>query len=217
MSGVIFVTADRNEAGAKPAPNYSQVVDNTDPDRFESDGHWGTSSYGKGVNGEDYRFARPTDDTSLARFKVQIPEDGEYAIYARWPKAKGLNRSVPIGVRTASGVEWTWVDQRKNGGRWVKLGVFEMEAGDDYSVRISRETAGKAYVGADAVKVEQVSARRPASVPEEQPKSSNSTRSEEPTSSKGEEVVEKAREWTGTAYRLGGASRAPVWTAPASR
>ncbi len=110
-SGVIFVAADRNEAWARPAPDYSQVVDNTDPNRFEVDGDWGASSYGKGVNGDDYRFARPTDDTSLARFKVQIPEDGEYAIYARWPKAKGLNRSEPIGVRTASGVEWTRVDQ----------------------------------------------------------------------------------------------------------
>jgi hypothetical protein len=47
-----------------------------------------------------------------ARFKVEIPERANYAVYARWPKVKGLNDSVPVGVETASGTKWTKVNQQ---------------------------------------------------------------------------------------------------------
>lgn len=192
IAGVIFL-ADTPEVEGEPG---SHVVDNATEDRFESDGDWGTSSYGRGVHDEDYRFARPAEDSEPARFKVEIPEDGDYAVYARWPKVKGLNSSVPIGVATASGVEWTRVNQQQNGGRWVKLGVYTMEAGDDYSILFSRETSGTDYVGADAVKVERVADSS------REPEASSSS-----SNSRGEEVVKEAKKWSGVPYRLGGATR----------
>ncbi|HZC19720.1 MAG TPA: hypothetical protein VE225_08395, partial [Rubrobacteraceae bacterium] len=144
------VVSGVSEALAGPG---SQVVENTTEGRFEVDDEWGTSSYGLGVSGKDYRFARPSENAAPARFKVEIPETGNYAVYARWPEVKGLNDSVPIGVEAASGTEWTKVNQQKNGGRWVRLGVYAMKAGDDHSVKLSRQTSGKDYVVADAVKV----------------------------------------------------------------
>jgi cell wall-associated NlpC family hydrolase len=192
IAGAIFL-AVAPEVEGEPG---SRVVDNATEDRFGSDGAWGTSSYGRGVHGEDYRFARPAENSEPARFKVEIPEDGDYAVYARWPKVKGLNASVPIGVATASGVEWTRVNQQRNGGRWVKLGVYSMEAGDDYSILLSRETSGTEYVGADAVKVERVAD------PAREPEASSSS-----SDSRGEEVVKEAKKWSGVPYRLGGATR----------
>ena len=187
--GSIVLVASASEIGAKSG---SWMVDNATEGRFDAPEDWGTSSYGRGISKEDYRFARPEENSEPARFKVEIPEDGDYAVYARWPEVNGLNASVPIGVATASGVEWVQVNQQKNGGRWVKLGVYEMEAGDDYSVLFSRETSGTDYVGADAVKAEKVA---------------DSSREPKASGSRGEEVVREAKKWSGVRYRLGGATR----------
>ncbi len=189
------VAAGVTEALAEPDAGEG-VVENTTEGRFEADEGWGSSSYGHGVSGENYRFARPSEDGEDARFKVEIPERANYAVYARWPKVKGLNASVPVGVATASGVEWTRVNQQKNGGRWVKLGVYKMEANDDSSVLFSRETSGTDYVGADAVKVEKVADSS------REPEAGSSA-----SGSRGEEVVREAKKWSGVRYRLGGATR----------
>jgi cell wall-associated NlpC family hydrolase len=179
----------------------SQMVENTTEGRFEADEEWGTSSYGLGVSGENYRFARPSGDSGAARFKLEIPETANYAVYASWPKVKGLNDSVPVGVETASGTEWTKVNQQKNGGRWVRIGVYEMEAGDDYSVKFSRQTSGDDYVAADAVKVKKIS---PVAASSKEP--SRSDRPKAASGQRGEDVVREARKWSGVRYHLGGES-----------
>lgn len=204
------VAAGVTEALAEPDAEPG-VVENTTEGRFKVSEGWGSSSYGLGVFGKNYRFARPSEDPGLAQFKVEIPETANYAIYVRWPKVKGLNDSVPVGVETASGTEWTEVNQQKNGGRWVRLGVYEMEAGDDYSVKFSRQTSGDDYVAADAVKVKKVS--------EIAASSKEASRSDGPeaaservsaSAQKGEDVVKEARKWSGVRYRLGGESRSGV-------
>ncbi len=188
------------EAESAPAP-YSQVVDNSAENRSEADEGWGASSYGLGVYEKNYRFARPARDEPSARFKVKIPETARYAVYARWPEVKGLNPSAPVGITTTSGVEWTRVNQQQNGGRWVRIGVFEMAAGDDYKVRFSRATADRGYVIADAVKVVQVSSGAA---------SSKASQRDAPTARKGQEVVKEARTYMRVPYKLGRASRSGI-------
>ncbi len=188
----------------------SGVVENTIEGRFEAGDDWGTSSYGRGVYGENYRFARPSEDGGDARFKVEIPERANYAVYARWPKVTGLNDSVPVGVETASGTKWTKVNQQKNGGRWVRIGEYEMGAGSDYSVKFSRQTSGEDYVAADAVKVKKISEAAPAREASkgDGPKATSERASVSGWS--GEDVVREARTWIGVRYRLGGESRRGV-------
>jgi cell wall-associated NlpC family hydrolase len=53
-------------------------------------------------------------------------------------------------VRTSSGTKWTTVDQSKDGGYWVQIGTYDMEAGDYYAVRIS-DGHGSGRAVADAV------------------------------------------------------------------
>ena len=194
---------------AKSAPTrYSQEVDNADEGRFRTDEGWGVSSYGTGVYEDDYRFARPSEDELFAWFRLAIPETAKYAVYARWPRVKGLNDSVPVGVETASGFEWTEVNQQRDGGRWVRVGVFEMEAGDEYSVVFSNKTGGEEYVAADAVKVVQVSSGETSSEKKKKPSSAKS--SDPPVDAEGQEVVREARRWFGVPYRLGRASRTGI-------
>jgi cell wall-associated NlpC family hydrolase len=203
------VAAGVTEALAEPDPEPG-VVENTTGGRFEADDDWGASSYGRGVSGENYRFAHPSEDGGDARFKVEIPERANYAVYARWPKVKGLNDSVPVGVETDSGTKWTKVNQQKNGGRWVRIGEYEMEAGDGHSVKFSRQTSGDEYVAADAVKVKKVSEAAPArrALKGSGPEATSERASASAQSS--EEVVREARKWIGVRYRLGGESRRGV-------
>ncbi len=200
---VVLVAGAAVAAGAPEAvsASYSQVVDNATEGRFKADGGWGASSYGLGVYEENYRFARPSEAPAFAEFKVEIPETANYAVHVRWPKVDGLNDSAPVGVTTTSGTKWTKVNQRENGGRWVRLGVYEMQAGDDYSVRFSRRTSGEGYVIADAVKVERVSSAASSKETSERDSASRPT---------GKEVVREAKKWSGVRYRLGGASRSGI-------
>src|SRR3712207_9450670 len=56
-----------------------------------------------------------------------------------------------FAVRATSGIKRTKVDQRKDGGLWVKVGEYEMEGGDRYAVRISPAPRKEGRVVADAV------------------------------------------------------------------
>jgi cell wall-associated NlpC family hydrolase len=209
VAAVGVVAAGVTEALAEPDAEPG-VVENTTEGRFEADEGWETSSYGHGVSGENYRFARPSEDGEGAQFKVEVPERANYAVYARWPKVKGLNDSVPVGVETVSGTEWTKVNQQKNGGRWMRIGEYEMEAGDDYSVEFSRQTSGDDYVAADAVKVKKVSEAAPAREASKGDGPGATSERASASGQSGEDVVREARKWIGVRYRLGGESRRGV-------
>jgi hypothetical protein len=141
------------ESGPAQAESYRQVVDNAGK-RFSAPSVWRTSTDGTGINGRDYRYTRPKAVSQAASFKVRRPETGRYVVYARWPKARGLNTAAPIGVRLASGgIRWKNVDQTRNGGRWVRLGAYRMKKGDDAAILVSRWTSGKGRVAADAVRI----------------------------------------------------------------
>lgn len=181
---------------------YSQVVDNSDEERFATSKSWKKGDSGKGINGDDYLVARPAKKGAHALFEVAVPSDGEYAVYARWPKVRGLNDSVPVGVETAYGTKWSTVDQSKDGGLWVRLGEFEMRKDEKFPVRISHNTEGNGNVAADAVKIEKISSyEEPPADRADRVAPSEGTRA---TSAIGSRVVIEARKYIGTRYLLGG-------------
>ena len=106
-----------------------------------------------------------SDDGVPARFKVEIPATGSYSVYAWWPARASNSAAARFGVSTTSGVKWTEVDQRKDGGMWVKLGAYEMEAGDSYAIQISGSSEAAGEVVADAVQVLSGGSRRPPRTP----------------------------------------------------
>lgn len=144
------------ETQSKP---YSMVVDNAQAQRFYAPGAWKTSAYSGQRFGKNYAYARPAK-SAPSRFKVRIPTTARYAVYARWPANRGYNAATAFGVRTTNGMSWKRVDQRKNGGRWVKLGEHRIARGDAYKVFVSRNSRGSRYVIADAVRVVQVTPER---------------------------------------------------------
>jgi cell wall-associated NlpC family hydrolase len=202
----LFAAAIVGVSAWEPAEGatYEQVVDNSDKGRFAASGSWKKGDSGEAINGDDYRFAPPSDEAANALFKVKIPADGEYAVYARWPEVPGLNGSARVGVETAYGTQWTKVDQRRDGGSWVRIGRFELREGNDYSVEISRDTDGEGNVVADAVKVSTISSyegRSPSEPPTEETAADASA--EQRTASAagaGSAVVKDAKTFLGVRY-----------------
>ena len=143
--------AEAREIMQPPTP-YSQIVDNASAGRFSQLG-WEESTGGKArYYGTGYSYVDASRVGAPALFKVEIPTTDYYTVYARWPDLKGNNPATRIGVSTTSGIEWTKVDQRRDGGMWVRIGAYEMEPGDHYAVQISGYRA-KGRVVADAVMV----------------------------------------------------------------
>jgi cell wall-associated NlpC family hydrolase len=140
----------RDTAQEERLPNYSQVVDDTSDVRFDAPG-WKMGSTDDLAHGGSYASSGADGPgAGVARFKLKVPTSGNYALYAWWPSQAGNSTAARFGVTTASETRWTTVDQTKDGGLWVKLGAYDMKAGDGYAVRVSpADGSGRAV--ADAV------------------------------------------------------------------
>ena len=167
-----------------PAP-YSQVVDNASPGAVSEPG-WSRGTGKEQYYGENYSYVEPSEAGAPARFKVEIPATDHYTVYARWPDLEGNNPATRFGVSTTSGIKWLKVDQRRDGGMWVRLGAYEMEAGEGYAVQVSAYRA-KARVVADAVMVVRGTQVTP---PE----------TDAGAQARGGDVVQRARNHIGTPY-----------------
>ncbi len=94
------------------------------------------------------------ENKSVARWSVEMPEDGEYAVYVSY---KTLPTSVEDAVYTINyldGKKTIKVNQRMGGGTWIYLGHYPLKKGVNSNVvELSNESAQKGVITADAVKV----------------------------------------------------------------
>jgi hypothetical protein len=178
----------------EPPEPYSQVVDNASTERFSGEG-WETSS---GAYGGDYSYREPSADAAPANFKVEIPETGYYTVYARWPARQTNSTATRFGISTTSGIEWVQEDQQRDGDMWIRLGEFEMEAGDNYSVHVSPSSQDQGQAIADAVMV--VRGTQVAPPEDGAVVSSESLRGGRGGRANGKDIVRAARRHIGTEY-----------------
>ena len=181
-------------------PDYSQVVDNSS-ERFEAPG-WKTGDSGLDYYGEDYSVAG--EGTESARFKVKVPATGVYSVYAWWHAEGGNDSSARFGVSTPEGVRWTEVNQRKDGGFWVKLGQYEMKKGDRYAVQVAPGSGEEGTAVADAVAVVRgVTSAPPDDSYDEGSEGSSGLRTTADRSSRSKvrDLIRKARSFQGTRYK----------------
>ena len=182
-------------------PPYSQVIDNSTPHRFKAPG-WITGSSKPDSYHKDYRLASPSKGVKPARYKIEIPATDTYSVYAWWPAKRNNNAEARFGIRTTSGVRWAKVNQRREGGLWVKLGEYRMEAGDRYAVRVPATSRREGHIVADGVAVVRgvLSARPERSY--EKAADEGAPHAGSTSAVKGERIVEVARSHMGTSYRL---------------
>ncbi len=191
------------EASAAP---YQQVVDNSNGNRFKVTTAWGVSSYSSQRYGKNYRFAKPAR-RGAAAYKFKTPRTGFYTVCGRWPSNNGYNNYTAIRISTTSGVKIRRVNQRKNGGRWVKLGTYRIKGGDAYRVAVLRKSNRAGYVIADAFKIRRAADSK--GVACTTPRSSSSADSDSSgggltSVQKGNRIVEVGKRYLGTPYYLGG-------------
>jgi cell wall-associated NlpC family hydrolase len=183
----------------EPPTPYSQVVDNATPGRFYSVRPWKKSDGRSTRYGKDFRHTRPGKGANPAWFKVRIPTSGHYTVYARWPATDGNNPATRFRVHTASGLRNVQVNQRRDGGTWVRLGAYRMEESDRYSVQVSGRSKAEGRIVADAVMVVAGTQASPNEVdgPSVGGRPSPTVGGEVVDS----EVIERARTHLGTPYR----------------
>ena len=170
----------------EPPEPYTQVIDNASAGHFLERG-WERSAGEAPYYGKDYSYVEPSRVGDPALFKAEIPTTGHYTVYARWPDLEGNNPATRIGISTTSGIEWIKVDQRRDGGMWVRLGAYKMDAGTRYPVQVSGYRATGRVV-ADAV---MIVAGTQVAPPET---------GETVVGAKGQEIVDRARNHIGTPY-----------------
>lgn len=140
------LAAQKDLAEEDRLPDYTQVVDDTTRGRFSASG-W---QAGPDAESHDGGYVAAAEGAGSARFKVKIPTTNDYSVYAWWPAAAANATAARFGVDTASGKEWSEIDQRTEGGMWIKLGAYAMEKGERY-VEVAPGADGR--VVADAVAV----------------------------------------------------------------
>ena len=101
------------------------IIDNTDH-RFSTKGVWGISTSGTGFMGSNYLYTKNQQKKSSAIWTPNLPA-GKYNVYVRY--VSGADRSKKVEYTTASGngITTYYIDQRFNGGQWVKLGRFDVK------------------------------------------------------------------------------------------
>ncbi|MFC5813911.1 golvesin C-terminal-like domain-containing protein [Nonomuraea harbinensis] len=141
--------------GSTNPPTWTTTVDNASS-QFTASTNWGTSAYSSQRHGADYRFADPVAASDPAWYSAAIPSAGTYRIEVWYPSDPGYNSSAPYIVAAAGGNQTVYVDQRSGGGAWRSIGTFQLNAGTQNVVGVSRWTGGTGYVIADAVRISRI-------------------------------------------------------------
>ena len=215
-----YATEDPAQEDAAPAPEetsdgsepYHQVVDNAAEGRFAAPG-WQVGPGNDSTFGADYAYTDALD-AGPARYTVDIPEAGNYAVFARWPGGGDVTTAANFGVETASGLAWDAVDQRTDAGLWIMIGAYKMDPGQR-EIQITRAPSADGRLVADAVMVVGDALIGPdgrtasSANPEELAGETTTTRDDGTFSAtggggpNGGDVVRKARNYLGVNYKWG--------------
>lgn len=134
---------------------HTIVVDNLDDEpgkRFEAvAGTWASDTAQPSTWGGDYRTAPTGGGGCLAAWHYQVKYDGFYEVLAWWPKPLATWASAaPYRVFHPAGDILAPRDQRSGGGKWSRLGIFELYSETDWRVELANDSPGTTVV-ADAI------------------------------------------------------------------
>lgn len=188
---VVALVAFFASSEARAAP-YTQVVDNATKHRFKAFTKWTLNSYNPQKYGKNYRAARPAK-RGLAAYKFKTPRTGWYTVCGVWPSNRKYNSRTPVRIQAYAGMRIKLVNQKRNGGKWNRLGTWKFKRGDGHKIQVARNSPRGGWIIADAFKI----IRSP---------NSKGVPCRQATANKGKRVVKAATKYIGTPYYLGGLS-----------
>ncbi|MFI0977155.1 DNRLRE domain-containing protein [Streptomyces sp. NPDC021093] len=132
--------------GGIPVGQSVVLVNSTDKQNVAASGgaEW------KRTLSRDYVHA-PGAGTDSFQWKLNIPKDGRYAAYVKYPKVAGASPSATYSLSHAKGSSAVKVDQRANADGWVKIGDYDFKEGTEAQLKLAESGAGT--VAADSVKL----------------------------------------------------------------
>ena len=191
--------ARRDLAEEARKPYYSQIVDNTTRGRFVAPGWKRVSGAGNSYRGS-HVVAAAGSDARNATFRMKVPANDDYAVYAWWSAAKNNATAARFVIPSASGPKTEKVDETREGGIWIRLGVFDLKKGER-TIRVS--PSEDANVVADAVMIirdEQAPLPNDAMSPAQ---GGDTMRASTTTSATRYSILQQARRYIGKKYRWG--------------
>ncbi|MFI1098509.1 DNRLRE domain-containing protein [Streptomyces sp. NPDC020917] len=142
--------ASRSDDGV-PVGLATELVDNSDTQNTTTTGTWADSSTGGDHQGYDYRTHAAGAGTDAFSWQLNIPQDGTYTLYAKYPQVTGASTAAVYTLHHDDGTTTTTsIDQTRNTGTWVSLGSAAFKQGNASSVSLAQNAGGT--VVADAVK-----------------------------------------------------------------
>ncbi|GGN90617.1 hypothetical protein GCM10011579_086680 [Streptomyces albiflavescens] len=128
------------------------LADNSDTQNTSKTGTWtkGDITGQQGYNHETHAAGTGTDAYT---WTLNIPKDGTYAAYVKFPKVTGAATTAKYTVTYDGGTADKTVDQNAtaNQGTWVSLGSFAFKQGNAAKLQLFQNSGG--VVVADAVKL----------------------------------------------------------------
>jgi hypothetical protein len=125
------------------------TVDNSQSG-FSASSNWILASSATDKYGSNYRYRSTAAVSDPATWAVSLPESGNYYAYAWWSAGSNRSATAPYIISHASGSTTKNVNQQANGGKWNRLGLFQMNSGSN-QVKLSCWTTTGYVVIADAV------------------------------------------------------------------
>ncbi|MGI5380313.1 DNRLRE domain-containing protein [Streptomyces sp. CA-251387] len=128
------------------------LVDNSDTQNTSSTGTW-TAGNLAGQHGYDHRTHAAGAGTDAYTWTLNIPKDGTYTAYVKFPKVTGAATAAKYTVTHATGTTDKTIDQNATGnqGTWVSLGSYAFKQGNAAKLQLFQNSGGT--VVADGVKL----------------------------------------------------------------
>lgn len=128
---------------------------------FYQDGTWSISSSIPGYEGTDYLISAPGTGANVATWNLNIIRT--YDVYAKWTSTERRGSNVKFIVYHLDAndnltTDTVTVDQRADGGTWVKLGTYRMSS---LTGRVTVSDDADGWVVADAILFKEAGAGEP--------------------------------------------------------
>ncbi|MDF3056670.1 MAG: FAD-dependent oxidoreductase [Rariglobus sp.] len=147
----LTVLAD-NAGGGGFTLGEEVVLDNASPSGVTITGTWSPATYPATYYATDYLHDQNNSKGSKSvRYTPNLTGSGSRDVYMRWPAHANWSDVAPVVIQHAGGTFSRTVDQKTNGGQWIKLGTWQFDSGSTGYVQINTGETTQ-HVVADAVR-----------------------------------------------------------------
>jgi BNR repeat protein len=135
------------------------LVDDDDLGYLEHSGVWNAATGVAGYWGSGYTTRPASTGDNVVRFRLVVPDDGNYLVQASYAAHTNRASNAPYYVKHATGTTLVRIDQRVAGtadvrsGQWVSLGTFRFAGGLAEGTTVSQSDDANGYVVADAIRL----------------------------------------------------------------